>query len=337
MKRSRLPLRPLSVEYFNKLTPNEIPEEIRECDTKEGKCGVNSKIPKSYKRLNLQPALHWSNPSIKSNSIKAKILDAPEEKVHDLGNVSSTDHLELETVDTSYTSISSTEAVCKFEDISFESFSESVWEYGIDEFDVECEGINAVITANYFSDIWTILEDIFEKEICSFLIASRITSTNDTSPGSANLQDLPFQDPDIMDMVFAGVDFAESESTIDDLFFHTPSLLKLYKSTKNQFLLRLHTENLTPSTSPPPQQQWNFIGLLIIDAILHYTVFPTLSVKATQFISPQRIWIFNFEAIAARMFGGEKLAAEALTLRELILLRRFFDKDLNEDYEATTT
>jgi hypothetical protein len=352
MPRSR---KPLTVALFNQLMPEEECDshELPFINTESAKskiCGVNKTIPKSYKpppnltdatwaslQKNVAPSPprfptsdddNKENIPLKQRPLRQRPPPLPPSKIiAGSGGISVSPHGPDESGDSMC-------VVCSDSDLSFDSDVEVATE-DLDHHDKNVI-IDGITSANYFFFLWTALEEMFDSKATTLLAYFRtFPLETQTIPsvfhtGFISAQSISDSGNSILHLLKEGIRTAEDQCNLKSIFVHSFSLLQRYGIARDKLLECVNSDGLTTSLSLT-RQQWSFLGLLVIDAIMKHAVFPNIKATHKKHTSPQAMWTFNFEIIAVALMGGEESATAALTLRELMTLQQFFDDYSDDD------
>lgn len=210
--------------------------------------------------------------------------------------------------------------------------------------------INAVDRFNYFSEVWTMLEDLFSDETIQWMNGSPEAECQNifSIPPHSMASFATFESKRRVQLLSKGFEHAE-------VLFNIPkpsARLKTtesrdihmeYAAVKEKMLCQAFNPSKFPSDSrscftDKYSKHWTFLACLLTDAILRKRV---LNREYTEFecngslwedYKPENsrvcFWESKFEKIAGEVLGGQETATGLLSAREFTLLRCFFNVNI---------
>lgn len=218
------------------------------------------------------------------------------------------------------------------------------------------EAVNSVHCFNYFSQVWTLLEDIFGDE--ARLWMNSVPSRGLTSATSTYIQHththrahVSSDDCRLELLLTRGLEDAENLFNISRLC--TPQspvshacrgVCEQYAAAKAELLAQVrHVAEFKFSADPAScfssqyGRHWSFLSCLLVDVILRKRVFRSEYAELEaedgaewESLRPQvsrvALWESGFERVVSEVLGGAAAAGRMLSLRQFMLLRQFFDE-----------
>jgi hypothetical protein len=224
--------------------------------------------------------------------------------------------------------------------------------------------VNSVQSLNDFSEVWTLLEDLFSDETLQWM--NTVTTTaNTTAPGAgAGAEGVRTNIFSMSTHSMASFATPASRRRVQLLtkgFEHVEVLFNIpkpgarlkttesrdthqaYGAAKEKLLSQaFFTDDFSSVASScfteKYNKHWTFLCCLLADAILRkcvlhrdYAVFETgEGVWENESPENSRVhyWESKFEVVVGEVLGGETAAGQLLSLREFSLLRQYFDENL---------
>ena len=212
--------------------------------------------------------------------------------------------------------------------------------------------VNAVLSLNYFTEVWTLLEDLFSDE--TILWMNDCTDEAETEAESMNIFSTSAQTMASLatpesrrrgQLLVKGFEHAE-------ILFNIPKPGTRLKTTESKGIHRqyglvkekllaqaFHSADFSSESSScfteKYSKHWTFLCCLLTDAILRkrvlrheYELFDAgddLWENEKPENSRVCLWESKFEGVVGEVLGGELAAGQLLCLREFSLLRQYFD------------